>query len=117
MNGSLLEHGDVKVFESALPPALFDRLLQGMIAIGDDLMAPEYNTVVPHTPGAPKGSAKVSKVTFFYPFSRSAKNVVEEAIDHLRTLVKPPESCCGVEYWLGRTEAGCPIAMHEHRDS
>ena len=94
------KHADIRLFEQALPDDLFHRLFGAIRAIGDE---------------KPGGKSSYS-TTFWYPEEQTASTVVEEAIDALREMVQPPESCIGAEWWLGRLRYGKKLSMHFDRD-
>jgi len=88
----------VQLFESALPEALFRRLLRRVGALGSERLRNTYQT------------------TFWYGFGEPT-NVVEEAILALRPRVVGRRRIAGVEWWLSRmSTTDVRVDFHQDRD-
>jgi hypothetical protein len=90
----------INLFEDALPASLFNRLARAIEAVGVERMEDmgSYST------------------TFWFPFSTTATNIVEESIGKLWDLVQPGPQCIGTEWWLGRLKYGESLRYHTDRD-
>ncbi len=89
---------DIRVFEAALPGAIFDRIVSAVRDIGDENLENGYST------------------TFWFPRVAEPTNIVEETIAALIKLAVPPATCIGTEWWLGRLGYNKGLNFHFDRD-
>jgi hypothetical protein len=90
----------INLVEDALPNPLFRRLGRALRAVGTERMEDmgSYST------------------TFWFPVGTKPRNVVEEAVSLLFTMVQPGPACIGMEWWLGRLKRGESLPFHTDRD-
>src|SRR5690349_6891027 len=90
----------INLVEDALPNPLFRRLGRALGAVGTERMEDmgSYST------------------TFWFPVGTKPRNVVEEAVTLLFTVVQPGPECIGMEWWLGRLKRGESLPFHTDRD-
>src|SRR6185369_16256371 len=88
----------ISLFQDALPPPLFRRLVSAVRKVGTERLKESYNT------------------NFWFGVGVKPRNIAEEAITRLFPLVRPGRRCIGVEWWLGRLPYGESLAMHFDRD-
>jgi hypothetical protein len=86
------------MFEDALPLPLFDRLASAVRAVGRERLKRNYTT------------------TFWLPRDATPRNIAEECVFQLLSLLNPGESCIGMEWWLGRLAYGEKLRHHFDRD-
>jgi len=89
---------DIRVFDEALPSALFDRIVSAVRDIGSENLKDGYNT------------------NFWFPRHMQPSNIAEETIAALTKLADPPANCIGTEWWLGRLKYGKKLRLHFDRD-
>jgi hypothetical protein len=88
----------VQLTEGAVPPALFQRLLRRVGALGTERLRDTYQT------------------TFWYGFEPPS-NVVEDVILALRPAVAGRRRIAGVEWWLSRMyTTDVRVDFHQDRD-
>src|SRR5437016_7919172 len=90
----------INLFTEALPSPLFRRLVRAVQAVGTERIEDmgSYNT------------------TFWFPLEAKPRNIVEECVNKLRTMVRPGPRCIGMEWWLGRLKYGESLPFHTDRD-
>ena len=74
----------VRLYEPALPEALFRRLLRAVQRVGDERLRDTYQT------------------TFWFDLRTEPTSVVEEAALALMARIPGVERIAGVEWWLSR---------------
>jgi len=89
---------DIRVFDDAVGPWLFERLVSAVRSVGDERLDVSYDT------------------TFWFPRGLTARNIAEAAIERLIGLALPPAEWIGAEWWLGRLTAGQRLPFHFDRD-
>ncbi|MEM7303568.1 MAG: hypothetical protein AAF468_21015 [Pseudomonadota bacterium] len=91
---------DVRLFEDALPHEQFELLKDAIQEIGNERL--ENNGTY--------------ATTFWFPRGERPTNLAEEAIVRLFSFARPPQSCIGAEWWLGRLKYGKRLKFHFDRD-
>jgi hypothetical protein len=87
------------VIDDALPGPLFERLKRRVFALGSERLRVSYQT------------------TFWFDFATSPSNVVEQAIQVVRTRV-PVSQVVGAEWWLSRMRtSNVKVDFHQDRDN
>lgn len=88
----------VRIVDGALPPPVFTRLRDAIVALGSERIVAGYQT------------------TFWFDFGSEPSNVVEEAALLLRARVKA--KAAGVEWWLSRMRtSNVKVDFHRDRDN
>jgi len=91
---------NIKLYDDAVPQALFSRLYETINALDD---------------GRSKGKSGYS-TTFWFPRGATPTNIAEETITTLCEKLDLPDGCIGAEWWLGRLRYGKKLNYHFDRD-
>jgi hypothetical protein len=98
----------VRFYANALPDPLYRAIRKAVEETGHERLEPEYTL---------RSVEGVSRITFWYELGTEPRNVVEQGIARLHSVVRPGRECVGTEYWLGRTQAGVPVPFHYHNSA
>jgi hypothetical protein len=90
----------INLFAEALPKPVFSRVVRAIRDVGTERMADmgSYST------------------TFWLPLGTRPTNIVEHCVTELCAMVQPGTACIGMEWWLGRLQAGESLPFHTDRD-